>query len=152
MPMLVLKPGKVQINCLIAILNVVFSKSLCVSFTITLGSSSKELCAGSLSVFVLRQLHVTPLGCCLKVIVNETPRDLKKTTFSALSVILINLSCYLYFEVLSSQAKIEENHFLKTEARNKCVNPLVTRQKNLSYFAEIHRNNTVHRVILKFKL
>ena len=41
----------------------------------------------ALSVFVLRRLHVTPLGFCLRLIVNEAHRNLEKTTSNVLSVI-----------------------------------------------------------------
>jgi len=51
--------------------------------------SRRRTCA--LSVFVLRGHCVTPLGFCLRIILNVTHRNLKKTTFSVLSVILINL-------------------------------------------------------------
>ena len=40
---------------------------------------------------VLCRLRVTPLGCCLRVIVNVTQRNLAKTTSSVLSVDFINL-------------------------------------------------------------
>ena len=40
---------------------------------------------------VLRRLNVTPLGVCLRVIVNKKPLNLEKTTSSVLSVSLINL-------------------------------------------------------------
>ena len=45
----------------------------------------------SLSVFVLRRLHLTPLGFCPRVIVNKTHINLEKTTSIVLFVILINL-------------------------------------------------------------
>ena len=40
---------------------------------------------------VLRRLHITPLGFCLRVIVNERNTNLENTTFSVLSVILTDL-------------------------------------------------------------
>ena len=40
---------------------------------------------------VLRRLRETPLGCCLRIIVKQFHPNLKKTTSSVLSVILINL-------------------------------------------------------------
>ena len=40
---------------------------------------------------ILRRLRVTPLGFCLRVIVNEILINLEKTTSSVLSVILYNL-------------------------------------------------------------
>ena len=42
----------------------------------------------ALSVFLLRRLHLTPVGCCLMVIMNETQRNLENTTHSVLSAIL----------------------------------------------------------------
>ena len=42
-------------------------------------------------ITILRSMRVTPLGVRLRVIVNETPLNLEKTTSSVLSVILINL-------------------------------------------------------------
>ena len=40
---------------------------------------------------VLHRLRVTPLSFCLRLIVNENPQNLEKTTSSVLSVILIYL-------------------------------------------------------------
>ena len=50
-----------------------------------------------LCLFIQRGMRVTPLGFCLRVIVNEKPLNLKKTTFSVLFVILIDLK-YLYYQ------------------------------------------------------
>ena len=62
-------------------------QDLYVSFTITLRQKPKEVTrsrrrTGFLFVFVLRRLHLTPLGFCLRVIVNETHRNLENTTSS----------------------------------------------------------------------
>ena len=38
---------------------------------------------------VLRRMHITPLGYCFRVIVNEKPLNLEKTTTSVLSVLLL---------------------------------------------------------------
>ena len=66
---------------------------------------------------ILRRLRVTPLGFCLRVIVNEILINLEKTTSSVLSVFLINgfrnktlqhvkiiffLLCYFFTDELNS--------------------------------------------------
>ena len=38
---------------------------------------------------VLRRMRVTPLDFCLRIIVNEKPLNLEKTTSSVLSVLLL---------------------------------------------------------------
>ena len=56
--------------------------------------STKDLCAVGVELQhreSMCQLHITPLGFCLMVIVDEKPLNLEKTTSSDLSVILINL-------------------------------------------------------------
>ena len=45
----------------------------------------------SLCLVILRSMRVTLLGVCPRVIVNENPLNLEKTTSSVLSVISINL-------------------------------------------------------------
>ena len=79
-----------------SILDVVFSRFMCVTFTITLrpqpkGVKRSRRRTDSLSVFFLRRLYITSLGCCLRVVVNVTHRNLEKTTSCVLSVILIHL-------------------------------------------------------------
>ena len=39
--------------------------------------------------FVLRRMRVTPMGLCLRVIVDEKPQDLDKKTSSILFVLLL---------------------------------------------------------------
>ena len=61
-------------------LDAVFSRFLCVSFTITMRKQPKGVTRSrrrtvSLSVFFLRR-QVSPLGYCLRVIVNVTHRNL----------------------------------------------------------------------------
>ena len=51
-------------------------------------------------------MRETPLGLCIRVIVNEKPLSLEKTTSSFLSVSLINLRIYL-LQSLSSAASIQ---------------------------------------------
>ena len=43
----------------------------------------------SLCLVIQPGMHVTPLGFCLRVIVNEKPLILEKTTSSVLSVLLL---------------------------------------------------------------
>ena len=77
-------------------LDVVFSIFQWNSFTITLrqkpGGVMRSLNrTSSLCLVILHRLRETPLGFCLRVIVNEFHTNLEKTTYSVLSVILINL-------------------------------------------------------------
>ena len=74
-------------------LYVVFSRFICVLFTSTLRQKLKRVTRNTKRKPVLRRLHVTSLGFCLRVIVNETHTNLEKTTSSVLSVVLINLMC-----------------------------------------------------------
>ena len=53
-----------------------------------------------LSETVLHRLRITPLGFSLWVIVNEKHINLEKTTYSVLSVILINLWIKLKLYIL----------------------------------------------------
>ena len=46
---------------------------------------------------VLRHMHVTSLGLCLRVTVNENPLNHEKTTFSVLSVLLLIYDFFLQF-------------------------------------------------------
>ena len=57
--------------------------------------------------------HVTPLGFCLRVIVNENPQNLEKTTSSVLSVsLLISQSLKLIVYYLNMRyANIHETSF-----------------------------------------
>ena len=48
---------------------------------------------GSLCLVIQHSMHVTPLGFCLRIIVNEKPLNLEKTTSSALSVLLLICGC-----------------------------------------------------------
>ena len=43
----------------------------------------------SLCLLIQHSISVHPLGLCLRVIVNEKPQNLKKTTSSVLSVLLL---------------------------------------------------------------
>ena len=43
----------------------------------------------TLCLVIHRGMRVTPLGFCLRVIVNEKPLNLEKTTSSVLSVLLL---------------------------------------------------------------
>ena len=43
----------------------------------------------SLCLAIQRGMRVTPLGFCLRVIVNKKPLNLEMTTFSVLSVLLL---------------------------------------------------------------
>ena len=77
-------------------LDIVFSKFGCNSFIITLSQKPREVLRSrrktdSLCLVILRQLRETPLGFCLRVIVNEFHPNLEKTTSSVLSFILVNL-------------------------------------------------------------
>ena len=79
-------------------LDVVFSIFMCVSFTITLKQKPKGVTlsqrrTGSLSIDLQDRQRAcsTPLGFCIRVSVNETHKNLKKTTSDVLSVILTNL-------------------------------------------------------------
>ena len=77
-------------------LNVVFLRFRGFSFTITQrqypkGVRRSRRRTDSLCLVILRRLRVTPFGFYLKVIVNEKPLNLEKTTVSVLFVILINL-------------------------------------------------------------
>ena len=45
----------------------------------------------SFCLVIQLSMRVTPLGLCLMVIVNEKPLNLEKTTFSVISVMLIDL-------------------------------------------------------------
>ena len=71
--------------------DVVFSRFMCVSFTITLRQKPKEV-TSILSLCLVIQ-RVTPLDFCLRVIVNEKPLNLEKTTSSVLSVLLLTYGC-----------------------------------------------------------
>ena len=54
---------------------------------------------------IQRGMYVTPLGVCLRVIVNEKPLNLEKTTSSVLSVlslIFVPESSEIYFSYSSS--------------------------------------------------
>ena len=64
-----------------------------ISFTITLRQKPKRSSAQTALNFKTEResMRVTPSGLCLRVIVNEKPRNLEKTTSSVLSVLLINL-------------------------------------------------------------
>ena len=93
-------------------------QDLCVSFTITLRQKPKKVTrsrrrTGFLFVFVLRRLHVTPLGFCLRVIVNETHRNLENTTSSVLTVILINL----WFHVIRIRKHLKTNEIFKSSIK-----------------------------------
>ena len=73
-----------------------FQDFLCLTFTITLRQQPKGItCSGCRTKTgrkpVLRRLHLAPLGCSLRVIVNVTHRNLEKTTSSVLPLILIHL-------------------------------------------------------------
>ena len=83
-------------------LDVVFSRFISISYTITLRQNPKGVTRSRIRTdslqnqktereLVLRRLRVTPLGFCLRVIVNDKHINLKKTTYCVLSVILINL-------------------------------------------------------------
>ena len=67
---------------------------MCVSFTITLRQKPKEVTSSRHRTRQrerepdLRRLRVTPLGFCLRVIVNETQINLEKTTSCVISVII----------------------------------------------------------------
>ena len=52
---------------------------------------SRSRITGSLGLLILRRLRETPVGFCPWVNVNDFIPNLEKTTFSVLSVILINL-------------------------------------------------------------
>ena len=76
-------------------LDVVFSRFLCVSFTITWklkpkGVTRSRRLTGFLSVLFYND-YSNFFGLCIKVIVNETHRNIEKTISSVPSVILINL-------------------------------------------------------------
>ena len=71
--------------------DVVFSRFMCVSFTITLRQKPKEVTSILSLCLVIQQ--VTPLDFCLRVIVNEKPLNLEKTTSSVLSVLLLTYGC-----------------------------------------------------------
>ena len=43
-------------------------------------------------------MRVAPLGLCIRVILNENPLNLEKTTFSGLSVMLLTLSLLGYLK------------------------------------------------------
>ena len=75
-------------------LDIVFSKFGCNSFIITLSQKPREVLRSrrktdSLCLVILRQLRETPLGFCLRIIVNEFHPNLEKTTSSVLSVLLL---------------------------------------------------------------
>ena len=77
-------------------LDIVFSKFGCNSFIITLSQKPREVLRSrrktdSLCLVILRQLRETPLGFCLRVIVNEFHPNLEKTISSVLSVLFFNL-------------------------------------------------------------
>ena len=72
-------------------LEVVFSRFMCFSFTITMRLKPKGVTLSTEREPVLRRLHATHLGILLIVIVNEKHIHLIKTTSRVLSVILINL-------------------------------------------------------------
>ena len=76
-------------------LDVVFSRFNCFSFTITLRQKPKEV-TRVLSCNS-RSMRVTPLGFCLRIIVNEKPLNLEKKTFSVLSVLLLFHALYIYY-------------------------------------------------------
>ena len=60
------------------------------SFTIILRQNPKGVkCMHFLCLVIQRSMHVTPLGFCLGVIVNEKLLNLDKTTSSVLSVVLL---------------------------------------------------------------
>ena len=58
------------------------------------------LCACSLCLVIQRdmRLRVISLGFCLRVVVNEEPLDLEKTTSSVLSVLLLSYGRNFEFE------------------------------------------------------
>ena len=70
--------------------NIVKKSILCVPKNGRRGSLS-VLCNSTVREPVLRRLRITPLVFCLRVIGNEILINLEKTTFSDLSVTLINL-------------------------------------------------------------
>ena len=72
------------------ILDVVFSRFRGFSFTKTLRQRPKGVTHMlSLCLVIQRCLRGTPLGFCHRVIVNEKPVNLEKTTSSVLSVFLL---------------------------------------------------------------
>ena len=79
-------------------MDVVFTRSGWNSFIITLRQKPRGVSHCTVSVGIgsrcllsLRRLRETPLGFCLRVMVNEFHPNLEKTTTSGLFVILINL-------------------------------------------------------------
>ena len=76
-------------------LDFVFLRIRGILFTITLRQRPKGISCRlrilSFYLVIKLCLHGTPLGSCLRVIVNEKPPNLEKTTPSVLTVILIKL-------------------------------------------------------------
>ena len=82
----VLEMGKVSVLDLISPgLDVVFSRFRGFSFTITQRSYNWL----SFCPLIQRGMRVTPLGFCLRVIVNEKTLNFEKTTSSVLSILLL---------------------------------------------------------------
>ena len=70
--------------------DVAFSRFRVFSFTITLRQKPKGVTHMlSLCLLIQRSITVTPFGFYLRVIVNEKPLNLKKTTSSVLSLLLL---------------------------------------------------------------
>ena len=55
----------------------------------------------------MRYLRETPLGFCLRVIVNEKPQNIVKAAFSVLSVIVDSSLNDIYFEEKTSAGAVE---------------------------------------------
>ena len=71
-------------------LDVVFSRFRGFLFTISLRQKSKGVTRIlSPCLVIQRSMRATPLGFCLRVIVDEKPLNLEKTTSSVLSVLLL---------------------------------------------------------------
>ena len=57
----------------------------------------------SLRLLIQRGMRITPLGICLRIMVNDKPLNLEKTTSSVLSVLLLiydfyfRISIYYFF-------------------------------------------------------
>ena len=99
-------------------LDVVFSRFMWVSLTITLRQKPKGVTRsrrGNKQTIepVLRRLPVTHLGFCLRVILNETHINLENTTSCVLSVILINL----WFHVIRIRKHLKTNQIFKSSIK-----------------------------------
>ena len=85
-------------------LNVVFSRIRGFSFTITQWQKPKRVTRMlSLCLVIQHVMQVTPLGYCLRVVVNEKHLNLEKTTTS--SVLSVFLAIYDFHTIKSLTRK-----------------------------------------------